>query len=67
MLNAHNEYGKIVDLEQYSSDSRLTEPSDGKVYDYRGTGVVYSAGSSICLDWQQSIFKISGEWKINIV
>ena len=35
MLNAHNEYGKIVNLEQYSSDSRLTEPSDGKVYDYR--------------------------------
>jgi len=35
MLNANNEYDKIVNLEQYSLDSRLTEPSDGKVYDYR--------------------------------
>lgn len=35
MLNANNEYNQIVNLEQYSSDSRLTEPSDGKVYDYR--------------------------------
>lgn len=28
-------YGKVVDLEQYSKDSRLTEPSDGKIFDYR--------------------------------
>lgn len=30
-----NEYGNIVDLEQYSKDGRLTEPSDGKIFDYR--------------------------------
>lgn len=28
-------HGQIVDLEQYAKDSRLTEPSDGKIYDYR--------------------------------
>lgn len=26
---------KIIDLEQYSLDGRLTEQSDGKVFDYR--------------------------------
>lgn len=29
------EYGKVIDLEQYTKDGRLTEPSDGKIYDYR--------------------------------
>lgn len=24
-----------IDLEQYAKDSRLTEPSDGKIFDYR--------------------------------
>lgn len=28
-------YGKVIDLEQYTNDSRLTEPSDGKIFDYR--------------------------------
>ncbi len=28
-------YGQIVDLEQYAKDGRLTDPSDGKIYDYR--------------------------------
>ena len=26
---------KVIDLEQYAKDSRLTEPSDGKIFDYR--------------------------------
>ncbi len=30
-----NEYGNIIDLEKYSTDGRLTEPSDGKIFDYR--------------------------------
>lgn len=30
-----NKYGNIVELEQYSKDGRLTEPSDGKIFDYR--------------------------------
>ena len=25
---------QVVDLERYAKDSRLTEPSDGKVFDY---------------------------------
>ena len=25
----------VIDLEQYAKDSRLTEPSDGKIFDYR--------------------------------
>ena len=29
------EYGKVIDLEQYTKDGRLTEPSDGKIFDYR--------------------------------
>lgn len=32
---AKTDYGKIVDLERYAKDSRLTEPSDGKSFDYR--------------------------------
>jgi hypothetical protein len=28
-------YGNFIDLEQYLEDSRLTEPSDGKIFDYR--------------------------------
>jgi hypothetical protein len=24
----------IIDLEKYSTDSRLTEPSDGRIFDY---------------------------------
>lgn len=28
-------YGKVIDLERYSKDGRLTEPSDGKVFNYR--------------------------------
>lgn len=25
----------IIDLERYAKDTRLTEPSDGKIFDYR--------------------------------
>lgn len=32
---AKSEYGNIIDLEKYSTDGRLTEPSDGKIFDYR--------------------------------
>lgn len=32
---AKSNYGKVVDLERYAKDSRLTEPSDGKIFDYR--------------------------------
>lgn len=32
---AKQNYGKVIDLEQYAKDSRLTEPSDGKIFDYR--------------------------------
>lgn len=28
-------YGKVIDLESFAKDSRLTEPSDGKIFDYR--------------------------------
>jgi hypothetical protein len=28
-------YGSVVDLEKYSEDTRLSEPSDGKIFDYR--------------------------------
>ena len=28
-------YEDVVDLEQYADDGRLTEPSDGKRYDWR--------------------------------
>jgi hypothetical protein len=33
MLNEN--YGKVVDIERFTSDGRLTEHSDGKVFDYR--------------------------------
>lgn len=29
------EYGKVIDLESCMKDTRLTEPSDGKIFDYR--------------------------------
>lgn len=32
---AKNNYGKVIDLERYTNDTRLTEPSDGKIFDYR--------------------------------
>lgn len=32
---AKREYGKVIDLEQYFNDGRLTVPSDGKIFDYR--------------------------------
>ncbi len=28
-------YGKVIDLEKYAKDTQLTEPSDGKIFDYR--------------------------------
>lgn len=30
-----NQYGKVLDLEKYTRDGRLTEHSDGKKVDYR--------------------------------
>lgn len=27
--------GKVINLEKYAADGRLTEPSDGKIFDYR--------------------------------
>ncbi len=33
MVNA--EYKRVIDLEQYSEDGRLTEPSNGKIFEYR--------------------------------
>lgn len=32
---AKQNYGKVIDLEQYAKDSRLTEHSDGQIFDYR--------------------------------
>ena len=32
---AKKKYEKIVDLECYACDGRLTEPSDGKLFDYK--------------------------------
>lgn len=32
---SENEYGNIIDIEQYAKDSRLTEVSNGIIYDYR--------------------------------
>lgn len=32
---AKNNYGKVIDLERYTNDTRLTESSDGKIFDYR--------------------------------
>ena len=32
---AKNNYGKVIDLERYANDTRLTELSDGKIFDYR--------------------------------
>lgn len=28
-------FGNVIDLEKYAKDARLTEPSDGKIFDYR--------------------------------
>lgn len=42
---AKNEYGNIVNLERYAKDSRLTEPSNGKIFDYRKMlGIVKQLG-----------------------
>ena len=32
---AKQNYGKVINLEQYAKDSRLTEVTDGKIFDYR--------------------------------
>lgn len=32
---AKQNYGNVINLEKYSKDSRLTEPSDGRIFDYR--------------------------------
>ena len=34
MLSAAR-YGKVVNIEKYANDGRLTEPSDGKRYNWR--------------------------------
>ena len=34
MLSVAN-YGEVVNLEKFANDGRLTEPSDGKGYDWR--------------------------------
>ena len=31
----NKDFGKTLDLEKYAKDGRLTEPSDGKIFDYR--------------------------------
>lgn len=31
---AKQNYGSVIDLEKYAKDSRFTEPSDGKLFDY---------------------------------
>lgn len=35
MMVSVDEYGKSVDLERFSNDGRLTEPADGKKYNWR--------------------------------
>lgn len=30
-----NQYGKVVDLERFAKDGRLTEPSDGQRFEWR--------------------------------
>ena len=32
---AKENYGKVIDLEKYASDGRLTEPSDGSRFEWR--------------------------------
>lgn len=32
---SENNHKEIIDLEQYAKDSRLTEPSDGRLFEYR--------------------------------
>ena len=32
---SENEYGNTINIEQHAKDSRLTEASNGKIYDYR--------------------------------
>lgn len=34
MMLSAVKYGKVANLEKYASDGRLTEPSDGKRYDW---------------------------------
>ena len=42
---ANKNYGKVINLEMYAKDGRLTEPSDGKVFDYRKMiGIVKQLG-----------------------
>lgn len=42
---SENEYGNIINIEQHAKDSRLTEVSNGKIYDYRKMlGVVKQLG-----------------------
>lgn len=35
LVMTRKQYGNVTRFERNISDSRLTEPSDGKVYDYR--------------------------------
>lgn len=35
LATVNRNYAKVIDLEGYAEDSRLTEPSDGKIFDYR--------------------------------
>lgn len=32
---ANNKYGKVINLEKYANDGRLTEPSNGKRFEWR--------------------------------
>jgi hypothetical protein len=35
LVMGKSNYGNVIDIEKYSDDTRLTEPSDGKIFDYR--------------------------------
>lgn len=36
MYSINNDtYGSVINLEKYANDGRLTEPTDGRVFDYR--------------------------------
>lgn len=42
---SNNKYGDIIDLEKYAKDTALTEPSDGRIFDYhRMHGLVNELG-----------------------
>ncbi|MDD3253342.1 MAG: hypothetical protein PHV18_12375 [Lachnospiraceae bacterium] len=32
---AKKQYGDVIDLEKYAKDTRLTEPSDGRRYEWK--------------------------------